>query len=420
MESFTLIGNSKISGVLHVPASKSHAQRVLACALMNTNRTIITGLGKSNDELAVLEVLRSIGAHIVENNEHIIIQGIALNHLKSIEITVGESGLGTRMLTPMMALSSNPIKIVGVGSILERPMRFFEKVLPQLGVQLNTNDGKLPLALQGPLIPRNITVDGSLSSQFLTGLMMSYVGSSETSGEIIKIENPTSIPYIELTIQVLQDFGHDVSFDKSSIVFNGPYHSTAKQIQIEGDWSSAAFFMVAAALFGEMTFTNLNLNSAQADKAILNVLTAFGAQILHDTASGLTIKKSNFKSFHFDATHAPDLFPILAVLGAFGSAPSSIRGLYRFKHKESDRAKSISEEFSKFGAQFKMEDDTLFIYPQEKYHGAEIKSHNDHRIVMASAIMALGIKEKTTLLQPEVCAKSFPDFFKKLSELIKG
>jgi 3-phosphoshikimate 1-carboxyvinyltransferase len=265
---------------------------------MNTNRTIITGLGKSNDELAVLEVLRSIGAHIVENNEHIIIQGIALNHLKSIEITVGESGLGTRMLTPMMALSSNPIKIVGVGSILERPMRFFEKVLPQLGVQLNTNDGKLPLALQGPLIPRNITVDGSLSSQFLTGLMMSYVGSSETSGEIIKIENPTSIPYIELTIQVLQDFGHDVSFDKSSIVFNGPYHSTAKQIQIEGDWSSAAFFMVAAALFGEMTFTNLNLNSAQADKAILNVLTAFGAQILHDTASGLTIKKSNFKSFH--------------------------------------------------------------------------------------------------------------------------
>lgn len=420
MDSFTLKGITKISGILQVPASKSHAQRVLACALLNTNKTVITGLGKSADELAVLSVLQTVGVQITQQGEQVVIQGIALERLNSLSINVGESGLGTRMLTPIMALCSNTIQINGAGSILNRPMHFFEEVLPKLGVKVKASAGKLPMHITGPLRPQSILVDGALSSQFITGLIMGYIGSSRTCNETIGIENPTSIPYIELTLQVLQDFGHRVSFENGLLTFQGPYTWTSKRISIEGDWSSAAFFMVAAALFGEMTFRNLNLNSAQADKSILNVLADFGAQISHDSHEGLRIKKEQHKHFHFDATHSPDLFPILAVLAAYGNAPSSIRGLHRLKHKESDRGATIVEEFSKFGMVFKTNDDTLIIIPQEKYQATVVEARNDHRIIMAAAIMALGIKEKTTLRQPEVCAKSFPDFFIELNQLIKG
>jgi 3-phosphoshikimate 1-carboxyvinyltransferase len=405
-----------VKGSILTPASKSHAQRVLACALMNPNRTIIRGIGFSDDELAVLGVLISLGARIEKKEDALHIQGIDFAKLSKKDIFIGESGLASRMLTPIMALGNETITITGNGSILQRPMDFFEAVLPQLYVQVSSNSGKLPLNVSGPLIPKDITVDGSLSSQFITGLILAFVGSPLTKNEVITIENPTSIPYIELTIQTLQDFGHKLKFDGSQVHFNGPYEWEETGIQIEGDWSSAAFFMVAAALFGSITFENLSLNSSQADKAILNVLEEFGAEIKIEENT-ISISKKDLLSFHFDATHSPDLFPILAVLGAYGTETSSIKGVHRLLNKESNRAEVILSEFSKFGLKMHIENDTLFILPQKTYTGATIDPNGDHRMVMSATIFALGTKEKTTLLHPEVCAKSFPSFFEILESI---
>jgi len=412
-------GTKSIEGRISIPASKSHAQRVLACALLNTKTTKIIGLGESLDERAVLGVLKTLGATVAWENNTLVIQGINFENVSATQIMLGESGLGTRMLTPIVALAKEKIFINGEGSILNRPMHFFSEVLPKLNVTIESNSGKLPLKVQGPLQPKTITVDASMSSQFITGLIMSYVGSTRTTEEQINLLNPTSIPYIELTLQTLKSFGISVTFTDFSLSFKGPYCWKNVSVVIERDWSSAAFFMVAAALFGELTFENMNLNSAQADKAILKVLTEFGASIDFTEKSEIIVKKGRRNNFHFDATHSPDLFPILSVLAAFGSATSSIKGLHRLKHKESDRAKSIVEEFGKFGVIFKTDNDTLYIHPQKSYSGAVIDPRNDHRILMSATIMALGIKEETTLLHPEVCAKSFPDFFEVLKPLIK-
>ncbi len=383
---------------------------------MNPNRTIIHGIGVSDDELAVLGVLKSLGARIEKKEDALHIQGIDFAKLSEKDIFIGESGLASRMLTPIMALGNETITITGHGSILQRPMDFFEAVLPQLYVKVSSNSGKLPLNVSGPLIPKDITVDGSLSSQFITGLILAFVGSPLTKNEVITIENPTSIPYIELTIQTLQDFGHNLKFDGSQVHFNGPYKWKETEIQIEGDWSSAAFFMVSAALFGSITFKNLSIESTQADKAILDIIQDFGADVSVDS-NEISISQSKRKHFHFDATHAPDLFPILAVLAAYGTETSSIKGVHRLFNKESNRAEVILSEFSKFGLKMHIENDTLFIEPQASYSGATIDTHGDHRIVMAAAILALGAKEKTTLLHPEVCAKSFPSFFEVLEVL---
>lgn len=418
MDAKIILPAFRINGTIHVPASKSHTQRALACALLNPHATLLREIGCSDDENAVLNVLKTLGAQVDLMRENAKITGIDFSKLGAREIFIGESGLASRMLTPMMALGNETITISGHGSILQRPMDFFEAVLPQLQVKVSSNKGKLPLTVCGPLIPKNITVDGSLSSQFITGLIFAFVGSPLTKNETITLENPTSVPYIDLTIATLKSFGHNVDFDGNKIQFMGPYawHSTA--IQIKGDWSSAAFFMVAAALFGSITFENLNLNSTQADKAILDVLTSFGADIKKEQNS-ISISKRDCRNFHFDATHAPDLFPILAVLGAYGTETSSIKGVHRLFNKESNRAEVILSEFSKFGLKMHIENDTLFIEPQSVYSGANIHPHGDHRIVMAAAIFAIGAKEKTTLLHPEVCAKSFPSFFEVL-ELIQS
>lgn len=418
MDAKIILPAFQINGTIHVPASKSHTQRALACALLNPHTTLLQGIGRSDDENAVLNVLKTLGAQVDLMDENAKFTGIDFSELGAREIFIGESGLASRMLTPIMALGNETITITGHGSILQRPMDFFEAVFPQLQVKISSNKGKLPLTVCGPLIPKDITVDGSLSSQFITGLILAFIGSPLTKNEIITIENPTSIPYIELTIQTLQDFGHKVKFDGSQVHFNGPYEWKETEIQIEGDWSSATFFMVAAALFGSITFENLNLNSTQADKAILDVLSAFGADIKMEQQS-ISISKRECRNFHFDATHAPDLFPILAVLGAYGTETSSIKGVHRLFNKESNRAEVILSEFSKFDLKMHIENDTLFIVPQKTYSGATIDPHGDHRIVMAAAIFALGTKEKTTLLHPEVCAKSFPSFFEVL-ELIQS
>jgi len=416
MEQIVISPKNNFSGSILIPASKSHAQRVLACALINPFSTEIKGLGKSNDEQAVIHVLDDFGAKMESSENLLRIVGVDFDSLPSQTISIGESGLAARMLTPILSLAKEEMTIIGHGSILNRPMHFLIDALNQLHVKTNSQDGLLPLVIQGPLQTKNLTVDGSVSSQFITGLILAFVGSPNTKNEVITIQNPTSLPYIDLTIKTLEAFGHDVKFDGSQVQFNGPYSWNAANIQIEGDWSSAAFFIVAAALLGTSTFQNLNLNSAQADRAILGIVEAFGANISYNSDS-ITISANKRGHFHFDATHAPDLFPILTVLGAYGSATSSIKGVHRLFGKESNRAEVILNEFSKFGLKMTIENDTLFIVPQPDYVGATIDPHNDHRIAMAAAIMALGAKEKTTVLHPKVCAKSFPNFFKVLDQV---
>jgi 3-phosphoshikimate 1-carboxyvinyltransferase len=199
----------KISGIINAPASKSSMQRACAAALLHMGVTNIINPGRSNDDLAALGAIENLGATInADDNDRLTVEGGAINPVSG-ELNCGESGLGIRMFAPIAALSGQEIIINGTGSLLTRPMDFFDEIFPQLGITIKSNKGKLPIKLKGPLHPTDITIDGSLSSQFLTGLLMAY-GKAATKQVTITVTNLKSKPYIDLTLQVMKHFGYKI------------------------------------------------------------------------------------------------------------------------------------------------------------------------------------------------------------------
>src|SRR5262245_3374645 len=208
---------SQLKGIIQAPASKSSMQRACAAALLSKGTSTIYNPGHSNDDKAALDIIQRLGVTIEVNREELIVNsdGFPLTiHDSSLTINCGESGLSIRMFTPIVALSDKEISITGSGSLVTRPMNFFDEILPKLGVKIKSNDGSLPMTVQGPLIPANIEVDGSLSSQFLTGLLMAYSagGAKDVS---IKVNNLKSKPYIALTLDVMKQFGMNVPENKN-------------------------------------------------------------------------------------------------------------------------------------------------------------------------------------------------------------
>ena len=263
---------SSISGTITAPASKSSMQRVCAAALIRKGETVIKNPGVSGDDVAAIDVVQKLGAVVTKldnGNLHIISGGVKP---QSSTINCGESGLGIRMFTPIAALSDCPITITGMGSLTTRPMHFFDEILPQIGVSITSDAGKLPLQIQGSIKPQNITVDGSLSSQFLTGLLMAY-GGAGAKDCTITVTNLKSKPYIDLTLTVMNHFGWRIEcINHEQFVFNVPnnaLNNTTIIYQVEGDWSGASFLLVAGAIAGGIVVEGLDPFSTQADKAVL-------------------------------------------------------------------------------------------------------------------------------------------------------
>jgi 3-phosphoshikimate 1-carboxyvinyltransferase len=333
------------------------------------------------------------------------------------------------MFTPIVALSEKEITITGEGSLLNRPIHFFDEILPQLNVKVKTQNGKLPLIIQGPLQPKNIEIDGSLSSQFLTGLLMAY-SAANANNVTIKVKDLKSRPYIDLTLQVMKEFGMKLpenrnykEFYFSSKTINDKPRPTrssgrAKTINytIEGDWSGGAFLLVAGCIAGPITVRGLDMMSTQADKKIMEVLSNANASVAVE-AKGIKLRPAEMKAFEFDATDCPDLFPPLVVLAAYCRGESKIKGVDRLVHKESNRAISLQQEFGKMGVKIELNDDIMVIAGVNKLTGGAVHSHHDHRIAMALAVVALKADEETIIEEAGAVNKSYPDFFDDLKML---
>ncbi len=411
---------SSVSGNIFAPASKSSMQRACAAALVRKGESIIRNPGISNDDKAALNVIKALGATVNQNEDgslQIISEGI-----KPItqEINCGESGLGIRMFTPIIALSKEQITINGEGSLLSRPMNFFDEVLPKLNVQITSNDGKLPIRLQGPLQPKNIGIDGSLSSQFLTGLLMSY-SAVDANNITIYVDDLKSKPYIDLTLQVMEAFQLDLPVNnnyESFAFIDAPAAITDTLIDytIEGDWSGGAFLLVAGAIAGNITVTGLNMASTQADKAILQALMDCGCK-LSLQADVIHIGNAPLQAFQFNATDCPDLFPPLVALASCCKGNTVIEGVHRLAHKESNRAITLQEEFGKMGVAIELQDDVMIVHGGNGVHGATVHSRHDHRIAMACAIAALKADGETTIEEAEAVNKSYPNFYEHLKSL---
>jgi 3-phosphoshikimate 1-carboxyvinyltransferase len=417
---------SILTGTIQSNASKSSMQRACAAALVAQGKSIIRNPGHSNDDKAAMDIIQRLGATITHNEQELIIESKGVLPVSS-EINCGESGLSIRMFTPLVALSNHALTVNGTGSLITRPMDFFDEILPQLEVQVKSNQGKLPLNIQGPIVPKNITIDGSLSSQFLTGLLLAYAA-SDAKDVSITVINLKSKPYIDLTLDVMKQFGLKVPENRNheEFYFSAATHhsrlrsagqaSLITHYSVEGDWSGAAFLLVAGAVAGKIVVKGLDVFSTQADKAVLQALMDCGCSISIQPEQ-IEIGPAPLKPFHFNATECPDLFPPLVALAAYCNGKTVIEGTTRLTHKESNRALTLQEEFGKLGVKIELQDDLMIVHGGTGVKSASVHSRHDHRIAMACAVAALRAEGDVTIEEAEAINKSYPDFYEHLKVL---
>ena len=410
---------SSVQGSIRSPRSKSDMQRACAAALLHKGTTTIQDPGRSNDDLAALDVIVKLGASINDEGDFITISSKGVNP-KSNQIDCGESGLGIRMFTPIAALSALPLTIQGTGSLVSRPMDFFDQIFPQLAISITTREGKLPLQVKGPLVPKDIQVDGSLSSQFLTGLLMAY-SASNASGVTITVHDLKSKPYIDLTLRVLKDFGMKLPMVKNheQFIFSAEQHQEPvghMNYKIEGDWSGAAFLFVAGAISNTITIEGMRSDSVQADIKIVEAIRDAGANLTYHDGK-YSVGPAHLKAFEFDATECPDLFPPLVALAAYCNGITRIRGVNRLAHKESNRGLTLQDVFGKMGVRVELDGDLMLVHGGKQVLSAQVHSHHDHRIAMAAAIAALGASGPIIVEGAEAINKSYPEFYNHLKSL---
>ncbi len=405
---------SAIKGTITAPASKSVVQRAIAAALLSHGKSIITNPGSSNDCLAAISIARALGATVtvLPNSLEIIgTSGITSNHLHC-----GESGLSIRMFTPIAASFSEEISLMGEGSLTIRPMATMESPLQQLGAYCKTTHGLIPIVVKGPLHGGKAALDGSLGSQILTGLLMAAPRAKEDV--TLQVKNLQSKPYIDLTLEVMKAFGvcaDNYNYEEFFIKANQKYQPTT--FNVEGDWSGAAFLLVAGAIAGRIRVENITTSSRQADKAIMQAIMQAGA-IVNEKSNAIEVCHAPLSSFSFDATDCPDLFPPLVTLAAECGGVSSIKGVGRLEHKESNRSIALQAEYRKMGINIEVDGDTMLV-TGGSISAATIDSHNDHRIAMATAISGLTANGTVFIEGAECVAKSYPAFFDDLNTICK-
>ena len=405
---------SQVSGEVRPPCSKSYAQRALAAALLSDGETTLSNIELCDDTRYAMNVITGLGASVRQTGptEYVISGGLAPI---TDTINTGESGLATRLFTPIAALCDRRMTITGTGTMLRRPIGMMIDPLRNLGVQVRSN-GYLPITVQGPLRGGETDVEAYVSSQFLTGLLMSLpLAEGDT---ILHVEQPNSLPYLAVTVDLASKFRIRMEHNgfREFFIPGGQHYHPAK-LHIEGDWSSAAFMLVAGAIAGEVTAKRMNTLSLQADLAIIQALTKAGAVII-TTPDEITVRKRELTGFDFDATQRPDLFPILAVLGANCEGTTHIRGVNRLVYKESNRAEAIVSEYTKLGMDVALEDDVMTVRGGS-LSGGTIDSCNDHRIAMAAAIAALAASGPVTITNAQAVTKSYPRFWDDLDSIIR-
>ena len=422
-----LIIPGEVSGEVDPPSSKSYAQRAIAAALLAEGTSVLSGIEMCDDTAAALRVVQALGAK-VENTApgtYTIIGGL---DPRSNTLDIGESGLSTRLFTPIASLCGTPVTITGHSTILKRPMDMMTGPLRALGVEVSDSKGCLPITVRGPMQGGEVEIDGSASSQFLTGLLISLpLAARDTT---VRVKDLRSIPYVDMTIAVMDAFGVDVDHrDYEEFYIPGAQTYSPITMTIEGDWSAASCLLVAGATAGcggtghgglngaGVTVKNLNPVSLQADVAIIEALSRAGAHI-EQTKDSVTVSRRELRAFSFDATDCPDLFPALAALAASCEGTSEIIGTARLAHKESDRASAIASEYGKLGIEVDLSrEDVMRITGGTIRGGATVESFGDHRMAMSLATAALNASSPVTITGAECVSKSYGDFWEDFHKL---
>lgn len=406
---------SSVQGKVRAPTSKSMMQRAVAAAVFSSSqRSVIIHPTYCDDVLAVLSIAEVLGCDVQRNDDSVIIE--RKGGLRGSELSCGESGLCMRMFTPLAALYDVPLRLTCRGSLMQRPVSMMEKPLKDLGVSFTSRGGYPPVDVCGPMVAGRVVVDGSTTSQFLTGLLMALPLCKD--GTEVEVLNLQSGPYIEMTLSLLDYHGIEVERKDNIFYIPGRQKFLGRDYVVEGDWSGASFLLVAGAISGSVEVVGLDYNSLQGDKKIVEVLEIVGADIVLEEDS-ITVSKNELNGFDYDATDCPDLFPPLVALACYCRGHSTIKGAERLRHKESNRAAVLCQEFGMLGATISWQGDIITIEGGE-LAGGDVDAHGDHRIAMACAVAALKSHNGVNISGWESVSKSYPDFFKNLALLGAG
>jgi 3-phosphoshikimate 1-carboxyvinyltransferase len=409
-----LIKPGRVDGICRAPSSKSELQRVIAAASLARGQSEISFYSLCDDSKSALGIVAALGASVLAQEERVIIRG----GLKPAGLLdCGESGLCLRMFAPIAALFDREITLAGRGTLLKRPVSMVERALENAGARCHSRGGHPPLTVRGPLSGGRINVDGSVSSQHVTGLLLA-LPLIETDSELV-VENARSLPYLKLTLAVMEAFGvrTEADFAAGRYFVPGGLAYRPRRYRVEGDWSAAAFLLVAGAVAGRVTVEGVTHESPQADRSIVRVLASCGATV-SSSPDGVTASRGSLSAFDFDAADSPDLVPPLSVLACFCRGTSRIRGISRLRHKESDRVEALLDVLGRMQGKLRATGDCLEI-TGSRLRGASVSSHHDHRIAMAAAVAGLGSRDGAEISDPGCVAKSYPRFFDDL-ERLKG
>ncbi|HOX44203.1 MAG TPA: 3-phosphoshikimate 1-carboxyvinyltransferase [Myxococcota bacterium] len=408
----------KLGGRLRAPPSKSVTLRAVAAAALAEGTSSLLGPSTCDDARAALAAARALGAEVEERPGEWRLRGLARE--PAAELTCGESGLCLRAFACLAALGPRPCLLRAEGSLRTRPVGPLEAPLQALGAACETAAGLPPVRVRGPLRGGRARVDGAHTSQLLTGLLLAAPRCPEDS--LLEVTRLASAPYVRLTLEVLQAFGLALEAEAGLTRFRVPggQRARAARLEVEGDWSGAAFPLVLGALAGPVAVDGLRPASAQADRAVLEALAAAGATPAFGPDGALGVERAALRPFEFDARDCPDLFPPLAALALGCPGTSRLIGLGRLRHKESDRAAALIEELGKLGGRLGAEGEALRIEGGRPLRAARIDPRGDHRIAMAAAVAAVALGQGAALEQPGCVAKSYPAFFDDLARLGAG
>jgi 3-phosphoshikimate 1-carboxyvinyltransferase len=405
-----MIKKSEVAGRVSAPPSKSATHRALVCSALASGKSLIRSPLRSDDTEATLRVLQQLDTGCSDDLDLWEVRGGSLRAPRS-DLFCGESGTTLRFVTALCSLVDGECNLTGGPSLSKRPVEPLLDALRQLGVECESTGGYPPVKVNGTgrIGGGDVEVRGDVSSQFVSALL--FVAPFSESSIRVKTTTPLeSKPYVKMTMDTQRMFGVvvEASDDMREYQVEEQAYKPA-DVTVEGDWSSAAYLLAAGALSGEVSVDNLNPDSSQADRTILDILRTMGAQV-KVRKNSCCVERSELDAIEYDLSDSPDLFPVTASLCAAASGRSVLRGLGRLRFKESDRVAAMTEGLREMGIQVRRGDDSLMIEGGSP-HGGMMDPHQDHRIAMALSVLGMVADGETTVLDADCVSKSYPMFW---------
>ncbi len=405
---------SYLKGEVDAPSSKSYTHRAIIAASLARGKSKITNITYSDDIYATIKAVEAFGAKVEIHPTYCYVNGT--KKIKRIQdpIHCNESGSTLRFMIPILSLSNKKFTITGKPSLMKRPLTVYEDIFSQEGMHF-TLDNNI-LELKGSLTSKVYEIDGSISSQFLTGLMFA-LPLLDGDSTIKIINHLESKSYINITIDLLEEFGIVIKEINEGYFIKGNQMYHAKDYAVEGDYSQAAFFLVAGQINGAIKINNLDHNSPQGDKVVTDIIKDMKGRIIY-SEEGLISEKTTTQGTVIDISDCPDLGPILCLLASVSRGVTKVVNIERLRLKESDRVHSTVTTLQKLGANIEVIDQEIIIQGLPNLiGGVTVDSHNDHRIAMMVAIASLISENSIDLTNPYAINKSYPDFYKDYQKL---